>query len=80
MPKSSLRDDAQRIFRAGVEAVDPVAAVGKHVVREGETLLVDGSPYDLQRYRHIYVVGAGKAGATMAQGIESILGPRFLRN
>jgi len=62
---------------AGVAAVDPVAAVQRVVVRQGDTLYVEGVPYDLRRYAHAYVVGAGKAGATMAQGLEGVLGERL---
>ena len=79
MPRilSQLRDEARRIFYAGVAAVDPVAAVQQHVVCQGDTLVVDGTPYDLRRYEHIYVLGAGKAGATMSQGLEALLGNRL---
>src|SRR5215471_10907330 len=72
-----LREDSRHIFAAGVAAVDPVAAVQRAVVRLGDTLYVDGVSYDLQRYAHVYVVGAGKAGATMAQGLEGVLGERL---
>jgi glycerate 2-kinase len=72
-----LRQDSRHIFAAGVAAVDPVAAVRRAVVRQGDTLYVDGVPYDLQRYAHIDVVGAGKAGATMAQGLEEVLGEQL---
>ncbi len=74
---SQLRDDARRIFAAGVAAVDPVAAVRRAVVLQGETLVVDGTPYDLRRYADIYVVGAGKASANMAQGLEQGLASRL---
>src|SRR5262245_37378367 len=79
MPQTTqqLREDARRIFAAGVAAVDPVAAVQHAVVRQADTLSVAGVPYDLQRYAHVYVVGGGKAGATMAQGLEAVLGERL---
>ena len=79
MPRTvqQLRDDSRHIFAAGVAAVDPIAAVQRAVVRQGDTLYVDGVPYDLRRYAHVYVVGAGKAGATMAQGLERVLGERL---
>ncbi len=72
-----LREDSRHIFMAGVTAVDPVAAVQRTGMRRGDTLDVDGVSYDLQRYAHVYVVGAGKAGATMAQGLEGVLGERL---
>lgn len=72
-----LRDDSQAIFAAGVAAVDPAAAMRRYLERRGTMLYVDGMAYDLQRYAHIYVVGAGKAGATMAQGLEVVLADRL---
>ena len=79
MPRTTqqLHADARRIFAAGVAAVDPVAAVQRAVIRQDETLRVDGVAYDLRRYAHIYVVGGGKAGATMAQGLETVLGEQL---
>jgi hydroxypyruvate reductase len=76
-PTLQLRADARRIFAAGVAAVDPAAAVQQAVRRDGETLVVAEACYDLRRYAHIYVVGAGKAGATMAQGLEAVVGDRL---
>ncbi len=72
-----LREDSRHIFAAGVAAVDPVAAVQRAVVRQGSTLYVDRVAYNLQRYAQVYVVGAGKAGATMAHGLEEVLGERL---
>ena len=72
-----LHEDSRHIFAAGVAAVNPVAAVRRAVVRQGNTLYVDSVPYDLRRYAHMYVVGTGKAGGTMAQGLEEVLGQRL---
>ena len=72
-----LHEDSRHIFATGVTAVDPSAAIRCAVVRQGDTLYVDGVPYDLQRYAQVYVVGAGKAGATMTQGLEAVLGERL---
>ena len=40
-------------------------------------LSVDQQAYDLKVFRHIYMVGAGKAGGLMAAALESILGDRL---
>ena len=72
-----LRADARRIFDAGVAAVDPTAAVQRAVTRQGDALCVADELYDLRQYAHIYVIGAGKAGATMAQGLEAVLQDRL---
>jgi len=72
-----LRTDARRIFDAGIASVDPVAAVQNAVRRQGDFLTVAGEVYDLRQYAQVYVIGAGKAGATMAQGLENVLQDRL---
>lgn len=74
---AQLRADSQHIFAAGLAAVDPVAAVQRAVTRQDGRLSVAGTTYDLQDYAQVYVVGAGKAGATMAQGLEQVVGERL---
>jgi hydroxypyruvate reductase len=79
-PSSSLarlRADSRAIFAAGVAAVDPLVAVQRAVARRGDALKVDGTAYDLRHFTHVYVVGAGKGSAVMAQGLEAILGDRL---
>ncbi len=61
-----LRRQALSIFRAALAAADPVDAVLRHLRSR-----------DFSRYRHIYVVGAGKAGASMALAAERALGRRI---
>ncbi|RMD94735.1 MAG: glycerate kinase [Calditrichaeota bacterium] len=72
-----LRKHAREIFFAGLKAVDPKAAVHKFVRREDNKLLVDEKIYPLDEFRNIYVVGGGKAGASMALAIEEILADRI---
>ncbi|MGB3860741.1 MAG: DUF4147 domain-containing protein, partial [Candidatus Aminicenantaceae bacterium] len=72
-----LRQDAEVIFRAGLSAVDSNAAVTRFLKRKDRVLTVDNSSYDLEDYENVYVVGAGKASAAMAQAVERILGERI---
>jgi hydroxypyruvate reductase len=65
------------VFRAGLEAVDPVRAVERHVCRDGDVLTVGARRYDLAQFERIFVVGAGKASAAMGQAVEAILGDRI---
>jgi hydroxypyruvate reductase len=74
---AALREDATAIFRAALEAVDPAAAIKRHVRRERDQLRVGDRSYDLARLRRIFVLGAGKAGAPMAAAVEEILGERI---
>ncbi len=67
----------ERIFFAGLEAVDPEAAVHRSVHRSGSLLRVGGSDFDLDRFRRVLLVGAGKGTAPMAKAVEEILGDRL---
>jgi glycerate 2-kinase len=64
----------EEILRAGLDAVDPEQAVRRYVRREQDTLLVGESSYDLDRYRRVIIIGAGKGTAPMAKALEDILG------
>jgi len=61
-----LRRQALSIFRAALAAADPVGAVVRYLKKR-----------DFSRFRHIYVVGTGKAGASMALAVERVLGRRI---
>lgn len=76
MTESTLRKHAVSIFRAGLRAADPVQAVLRHVQLDGDRLIVGRKQYPLDRFRRIFVVGAGKAAAPMAQALERLLGSR----
>jgi glycerate 2-kinase len=71
------RQDAINIFLAGIESVKPDNLIERYVSVEGETLQVEKISFDLSEIKNIYVVGAGKASASMAQSLESILGSRI---
>jgi glycerate 2-kinase len=66
MSVSLLRRHAHSIFRAALTAADPIAAVTRHLKR-----------IHFERFAHIYVLGAGKAGLSMAQAAERIIGRRI---
>lgn len=70
-----VRTILRRLLEAGLQAVDPVHAVRTHVRRKGAILRVGARRYDLRDYGSVVVVGAGKASAKMAVGLERILGP-----
>ena len=76
-PNSRLRRQAAAILAAAVRAVEPAAAVKRHVSRRGHVLRVAARRYDLRSIHRIFVVGAGKASGPMAGAIEDILGSRI---
>lgn len=77
MSTAALRKDARGIFDAALRAVDPAAAIRRHVARDGNRLNIGDCSCDLDRFENVYVVGAGKAGSTMAGAMEAILGDRL---
>jgi hydroxypyruvate reductase len=66
MSNRILRKHARTIFQAALSAAAPAGAVERHLRRR-----------DFSRFQNIYVVGAGKAGASMAQAAERVLGRRI---
>ena len=69
------RQEATEIFLAGVESVKPHNLIDRYVSVKDSILQIDEISFDLSTIKNIYVVGAGKASAAMAQTMESILGP-----
>jgi glycerate 2-kinase len=68
-----LRDDALAIWRAGVEAVDSRRLVTDCVRASEQSLEICGQRFTLNPGGRILAVGAGKAGAGMAAGLEQAL-------
>jgi glycerate 2-kinase len=71
------REKAIGIFLAGVESVKPVNLINRYVSVSNNILLIEGLSFNLSALKNIYIVGAGKASASMAKAIESILGSRI---
>ena len=63
-----------RLFTTSLKAVDPYAALLRDVTVSNKTLHAGPHRYRLSNYRRIVAVGAGKASARMAQGLERVLG------
>ncbi len=72
-----LRIDAQEIFQAGLEAVNPANAINKYLCLKDNQLTVGDVKYDLTKFGNIHVIGAGKASAAMAQAVEKLLGEKL---
>lgn len=66
MSNRILRRHALSILRAALAASDPAGAVTRELKR-----------LNLEKYRAVYVVGAGKAGASMGKAAERVLGRRI---
>jgi len=79
--KPEARGDQRRaaaldVLAAALDAVEPGASVRRALQREGNRLRVDQRAYDLARFQHVWIIGAGKASAPMAAAVEDVLGER----
>ncbi|MCC6265545.1 MAG: glycerate kinase [Bryobacterales bacterium] len=72
-----MREAARRVFAAAVASASPRDAVLRHLRLGGETLFAGKRRYALRSIKRIWVTGAGKASAAMAQGVEAVLGKRI---
>jgi hydroxypyruvate reductase len=79
MSERDLHDAAVRLQRAALSAVDPEAAIHRHVCRTGNELIVADRRYDLNAYERVFVIGGGKAAVSMAAAVVDILGERLTR-
>lgn len=71
---TTMRNEALNIFKASLRAVDPVAAVKRFLVRNGDELSLPGKSFQLSAFKGVYLIGFGKAAAAMARGVEEVLG------
>ncbi|MBN2568778.1 MAG: glycerate kinase [Deltaproteobacteria bacterium] len=73
----TLRTDIRDIFDCGLDAANPREAIRRNVILRGDCLAVGERTYNLCEFEGIFIVGAGKASAAMAQALEEILGDRI---
>ncbi len=77
----AMRNKLERIFRAGLERVNPYKMITRHVHLDGNNLVVAIEDrrisIDLGDFRRVLLLGAGKASAPMAHALEDLLGDRI---
>lgn len=66
-----------RIMAAALAAADPFQATTTTLQRDGDWLIVGERRYNLRAFQRVWLVGAGKAGAAMAQAAVQVLGDRL---
>jgi len=71
-----LRGDVLEVLQAALVGADPHRAVRRVLDVDGTELHVVNRTENLEELGHIYVVGAGKAAARMAEAVEEVLGDR----
>jgi glycerate-2-kinase len=71
------RQQVTDIFLAGVKSVKPDNLINRYVSINNNILQIEEISFDLSILKNIFIVGAGKASASMAKAIENILGSRI---
>lgn len=72
-----MRNDALKIFTAGVRAVQPRYLLPGHIQWQQNTLRLGNQSWAPGEVDKLFVIGAGKASAAMAREAEAILGNRI---
>lgn len=67
------RELALNSLEAAVNAVDPQQLIKSRMILKNSVLKVDEHVFDLKKFRHVYVVGGGKASGSMAEALEQLL-------
>lgn len=66
---------AESIFHAAIAAVQPSQLIPQYLQLEEKLLRIGGQAFPISTQTHLYVIGAGKASAAMAQAVEKLLLP-----
>ncbi len=77
----NVKKDLKQIYTSAIDAVSPVRAVNNHLKVDGSMLILnknsmESESVDLDSFKRIFVVGGGKATASMARAVEELLGSR----
>ena len=67
---------ALQSLESALNAADPKLLLNSKMRLETSSLRVGDYAFDLAKFKHVYVVGGGKAGGAMAEVVEEILGSR----
>ncbi len=68
---------AIEILNFSINSVKPGVFIKNNVSLTNNILTIKNHKYDISKFDHIYVIGAGKASAFMAKEMEKILGGRI---
>lgn len=78
MVEEQLRNSANKILDAGLNAVDPAYLIEKQIKRENNVLIFnDGLHIDLDSFEKVRLCGIGKGVAPMARAMENLLGDKL---
>jgi glycerate 2-kinase len=73
----NLREEAEHIFFATLNALDLRLLINKNIKLEADTLHVKSESLDLKDHKEILLIGFGKASLTIGAALEELLGSRI---
>jgi glycerate-2-kinase len=68
-----LKKDALTIIKSAIDAVKPSQLIKNQIGLYGDILQIGERLINLSKFENIYIIGAGKASAFMAQSLEEIM-------
>ncbi len=75
----SAKTDAHTLFTTAIAAVKPAQLIASYLQFKDEKLYINQKWIPLEASQQIFVIGAGKAVAAMAQEVEKVLGDRITK-
>jgi len=67
-------ETVQKVLHSALEAADPMMAIRRKVVLEGDYLRIAEREYFLNEYNRVFLIGFGKAALSMTKAMMDILG------
>ena len=78
--KSTKHPDlVSAVLQSALDAADPIKSIQNHLRIEYDILYIENRQYHLNVYQRCFVIGAGKAAATLAKGLVEVLKDRIYK-
>lgn len=74
---NQLRHHALEIIAQGIFEIQPEIALKQKIKLNDYLLSIDGTEYNLTQYKHLYIVGIGKASFQTAKYLDHLLGSQI---
>jgi hydroxypyruvate reductase len=75
--RSQRGNDICEVLAAAINSADGEEVIKNKVSRDADRLILAKTSYDLNEYKRVFVIGAGKAAVPMAKAIFEVLGKRI---
>lgn len=66
------------VIEEALAAVEPRRLMVEQIKVKGSTLFIQNTPFDLNKYHRVHVIGAGKGVTFLFEGLNQVLGERLV--